>query len=175
MRAIFNARTPLPGISIFGMLTKNFLLILPWGETKSLNLKLMSHKLTILLALASTARASEINKLDLHYMCDKGDHIIFKIPVSTKTSKVGKALAELTFTQLNDSELCVVKCLRQYIKITSNLRLEDDDINPNWLILSLIKPHNLITTTTLAHWLNFMIIESRLDTSHFRLILSIQL
>ena len=101
-------------------------------------------------------------------MCDKGDHIIFKIPVLTKTSKVGKTLPDLTFTQFNDSELCVVKCLRQYVKITSNLRVEDDNINRNWLILSLVKPHHPITTSTLARWLKFTINESGIDTSYFK-------
>ena len=164
MRAIFNVRTPLPRYQNSWDVDKVLNLIALWGDNSNMSLKLLSHKLVMLLSLASAGRASEINKLHLDYMCDKGDHVIFKIPSLTKTSKVGKPLPELRFTKLKDSSFCILDCLKTYIEVTAECRKSNDSINRRWLILSFVKPYHPITTSTLARWLKFTIHSAGIDS-----------
>ena len=142
--------------------------IAQWGDNSNISLKLLSHKLVMLMSLASAGWASEINKLHLDYMCDKGDHVVFKIPSLSKTSKVGKSLPEMTFTKMHNSEFCILNCLRKYVEVTTGYRHSDDKINRQWLILSFVKPYHPVTTSTIARWLKFTISSAGIDTTIFK-------
>ncbi|CAC5365402.1 unnamed protein product [Mytilus coruscus] len=122
----------------------------------------------MLLALTSAGRVSEIHKLNLDFMCDKGDHIIFKIPSLTKTCRPGKTKPELKFYKLEDINLCVVECLRKYLQLTEKFRDTNDRINRNWLLLSFVKPHHPVTTSTLARRLKSVISSAGIDTANYK-------
>ena len=73
------------------------------------------------------------------------DRAILFIPDKLKTTRPGHHLPPLELKAYKDVELCVVSHLRQYIKLTENL----DD---KQLLLSYVKPHKPISTTTLSRW-----------------------
>ena len=54
---------------------------------------------------------------------------------------------------------CVVSYLRQYIELTENL-INDDD---KQLLLSYVKPHKPISTTTLSRWCVRILKESEVN------------
>ncbi|CAC5365272.1 unnamed protein product [Mytilus coruscus] len=118
MRAICNVRTPLPRYQSSWDVDKVLSCITGWGDNSSLSMKILVQKLTMLLALTSAGRVSEIHKLNLDFMCDKGDHIIFQIPSLSKTCRPGKTKPELKFYKFEDNNLCVVECLRKYLELT---------------------------------------------------------
>ena len=77
------------------------------------------------------------------------DHrAILFIPDKLKTVRPGHHLPPLELKAYKDVELCVVSHLRQYIKLTENLRKGDD----KQLFLSYVKPHKPISTSTLSRW-----------------------
>ena len=63
--------------------------------------------------------------------------------------------------------LCVVQCLRQYEKVTKDICPKDrSEANP--LFLSYIKPHRLVTSQRIAHWIKDLLGEAGVDTDTFK-------
>ena len=168
MKAIFNVRTPSPKYQNSWDVDRVLDCISEWGENTDLSLKQLTQKLTILLALTSAGRASELHKLNVDFMLDKGNYILFKLPSLTKTCRPGKSLPELKFFHFDNSKLCVVECLRFYLQKTSKFRSSQDNINRHWLLLSLVKPHHPVTTSSISRWVKCVLNEAGIDISKFQ-------
>ena len=73
--------------------------------------------------------------------------MLFQLASLTKKCKVGAPLKECFFRAfLDDDNLCVVQCLRQYEKVTKPLRQTSTNAQP--LFLSYIKLHKPVTLFT---------------------------
>ena len=106
----------------------------------------MSHRLSIILCL-TTRQHDQTNKfLNLECLKVFDDRAILFIPDKLKTARPGYYLPRLELKAYKDVELCVVSHLRQYLKLTENLRKGDD----KQLLLSYVKPHKPISATTLS-------------------------
>lgn len=85
MSGIFNIRPPMPRYpstwDVDVVLT--FLCSLP--DNAGIADDLLTHKLTMLLALTSAGQASDLQALNIEYMEDKGQEIIFTLPKLTKS------------------------------------------------------------------------------------------
>ncbi|CAG2225724.1 unnamed protein product [Mytilus edulis] len=67
------------------------------------------------------------------------------------------------------NNLCsVVECLRKYLELTEKIRDTNDRLNRNWLLLSFVKPHHPVTTSTLARWLKSVISSAGIDTANHK-------
>ena len=60
--------------------------------------------------------------------------------------------------------LCVVSCINDYITRTQIWRDTDDKFDRSWLILSFVKPHHPITTSSIARWLKQTIHKSGISS-----------
>ena len=87
-----------------------------------------------------------IKFLNLECLKVIGDRAILFISDKLKTTRPGHHLPPLELKAYKDVELCVVSHLRQYIKLTENLRKGDE----KQLLVSYVKPHKPISTTTLS-------------------------
>ena len=96
--------------------------------------------------LTTGQRDQTIKFLNLECLKVFDDRAILFIPDKLKTTRPGHHLPPLELKAYKDVELCVVSHLRQYIKLTENLRKGDD----KQLLLSYVKPHKPISTTTLS-------------------------
>ena len=65
------------------------------------------------------------------------------------------------------SNLCVVKCLKEYEHRTLGFRPLDPS-QPNKLLLSYIRPHKPISSASLSRWLKDLISRAGIDTSIFK-------
>ena len=110
--------------------------------------KVVSHRLAILLCLTTGQRDQTIKFLNLGCLKVFDDRAILFIPDKLKTTRPRHHLPLLELKAYKDVELCIVSHLRQYIKLTENLRKCDD----KQLLLSYVKPHKPISTTTLSRW-----------------------
>ena len=72
-------------------------------------------------------------------------------------------LPPLELKAYKDAELCVVSHLRQYNKLTENLRKGDY----KQLLLSYVKPHKPVPTTTLSRWCVHIMKESGVNVDIF--------
>ena len=91
------------------------------------------------------------------------DRAILLIPDKLKTTRPGHHLPPLELKAYKDVELCVVSQLRQYIKLTENLRKGDD----KQLLLSYVKLHKPVSTSTLSRWPVRIIKESGVNVDIF--------
>ena len=62
---------------------------------------------------------------------------------------------------LEKSELCVIRCLKQYLLITDPLRSQ----KTAQLLISYIRPHNPVSVDTVSRWLKEFLRLSGIDTS----------
>ena len=168
MRGIYNSRPPKPQYCN----TWDVAAVLSWikdqGDNQDLSMKELSGKLSLLMALVSANRTSELHALDLRFRTYSPDGVTFKLASLTKKRKVGAPLKECFFASFpHDSRLCVVQCLRAYEKVTENFRVIELS-TPAPLFLSYVKPHKPVTSQRIAHWIKDTLRKAGVDTCTFK-------
>ena len=127
------------------------------------HLSQMPVKLTMLSALTSASRASEICYLDINLMTRNEEKCIFGFSKITKGCRQNKPRPEIAFVQfLQDPMLCVCKTLDYYVDRTKVIR---GKITP--LLISHIKPHRKVVVCTVSRWLKEALKLAGIDTSTF--------
>lgn len=97
-----------------------------WYPSETLDLKIMTLKITALIALACAPRAQTIVSLNLNYMKVHSSHAVFYFLNLFKTFQVGKENSFcLKLEHFQEESLCVYHTLLYYIKVTDQLRLSD--------------------------------------------------
>ena len=168
MRAIFNQRAPQPKYEFAWDVDVVLKEISSWGKNEVLHIKLLSYKLTMLLALSSAGRASELCMLNLKYKKHQGSSISFELRKRTKTCRPGSKIPILTFDSFDtDPNLCVVSCINEYVSRTLSWREINDTIDRSWLLISFVKPHHPIAACSVARWLKEVIKKSGINSALF--------
>ena len=165
MKAIHNERPPKPkGLGTWDV-DKVLLHIKGWGDNDQMDLKLLSHKVTMLIALTSAARASELQALTTADMIDTGIKLTLTLDTLSKTSKVGETLPTVEIHEyLSDSDLDPVSCIRTYLERTIDWR---SDEGSSKLLRSTRPPYGGLATSTISNWLKSTIHKSGIS-SDFR-------
>ena len=92
------------------------------------------------------------------------DNCKFTIVELLKTSKPGRHMSELVVkAYLPDNRLCPIACVSEYVKRTSTIRKECDQ-----LLLSFQKPHKPVSTDTISRWLKEVLAMSGIDTTVYK-------
>ena len=81
------------------------------GPSSSLNLRQLTHKLAMLVALANASRASELHALDIRFISRKDGGVLFTLADHTKTSGPGKSKRIFLPSLRQDELLCPVVTL----------------------------------------------------------------
>ena len=93
------------------------------SPVKLIPIKLLTHKLTMLLLLLSGQRQQTIHLLDVRNMTLSGSSAKFRIGDVVKQSRPGTHVHELSFKgYAPDRRLCIVTVLREYLKRTLPVR-----------------------------------------------------
>ena len=96
---------------------------------------------------------SELQALDLRYRLCYPDGVHFELPSLGKKRTVGAPPKQVVFEAFSaGKKLCVVECLRCYEDRTSQFRSGGEN-QPNPLFISYVKPHKVIMSQRLAHWI----------------------
>ena len=83
---------------------------------KFLSTKILTLKLTMLLALRSTSRCSEIRQLDFRFYTKSERKFYFNVIKPTTVNTINKPLAVLDFELFqDDNNICVFETLEGYI------------------------------------------------------------
>ena len=136
-------------------------------EDEFLSLRDLSLKVCMLMALTSASRASELHKLKISMMLDKGDEMEFHIGELTKGRKVGDGPLVIRFVQYEaEPKLNVVHCLRTYLDTTEELRAAGTA--GEQLLISFKQPHGALAKSSVARWLKIAMQEAGIDTSVFQ-------
>ena len=117
-----------------------------WSPARLLDMKLLSHKLLMLLLLATGQRIQTISKLNINNLQLKGGKAIFRIDDKLKTSKPGIPTYVTIKEYPANRSLCPIRYLKEYIKRTKSKRTSST------LFIACNKPYHRVTTQTLSRW-----------------------
>ena len=96
-------------------------------------------------------------------MRNTNDAVHFEITKLLKTSKPGKHQGHLEFRSYPvDRRLCVVTCLKQYVKLTEPVRAGHDSL---WLSYS--KPFKPVSRDTISRWIRNVLENAGINTNLF--------
>lgn len=162
MRGVYNLRPSKPKYNetwdpamVLDFLTKL--------RENDLDLKMLSHKLIILLALTTGHRMQTFSLIKLESIKDCNSKVEIKIAERIKTSAPGRKQPLLVLPVfVENKSICVVSTLREYLEKTLPLRG-----NINNLFISHKKPHAAVTAQTLSKWIKAIMEKAGVDTSSF--------
>ena len=118
------------------------------------------------MALTSASRASAMHHLDVRFMVRSHNAYIFTFHKLHKSWRRGKAPPKLMFLEYSeDPNLCVVAVLEEYLKRTQSWR---SNASKTQLLLSYVKPHVEVQSSTISRWLKEILKEAGIDIKIFR-------
>ena len=132
------------------------------GDTPTLNLKALSQKLVVLLALSNAPRASDLVALDVRFVQSSEEGVTFRIPGLTKTRRSGPPRS-FEVSRFEDASLCPVKTLEYYLRQTKDIR-KDGGNGSYPLFISVRKPHNAVTLATIGRWIKQILSMAGVNT-----------
>lgn len=119
---------------------------------ETLNIKQLTEKLIILLALATAHRVQTLSLININNIVCLPSGVEIKISELIKTSAPGRYQPLLVLPFLVDKpQLCVAKTLMFYLTFTKDLR------NTQKLFIALNKPHGEVSAQTLARWIKMIL------------------
>jgi len=125
----------------------------------------LNLKLATLLFLTSAGRCHEICYLNIMFMVRTSSSFKFFFAKVTKNWKKGKAPPCLEFQEYSDnSNLCVVTCIDEYLKRSALWRNQGQD----QLLLSHLKPYKEVQSSTIANWVKLVLKKAGIDTSLYK-------
>lgn len=166
MKGVFNKRPPLPKYSETWEVKKVLETIKTFGDNSEMDMKHLTLKLAMLMALSSAGRSSELISLSVQYMTDNVDHISFQMHKVYKTARPGKPLMKLSFQTYDlDRTLDVCGCLRTYLQRSQEWRTTTKGQH---LFLSYVKPHKPIVSSSFSRWLTTVLQIAGIDTQVYK-------
>ena len=131
---------------------------------EKLELKTLTLKLIMLIALVSAQRGQSLHILDTAYMKEAPDVFEFSLSDHIKQSRPGyKTPSVILQAYPADSSLCVVTCLKEYLKRTKPLRGSETK-----LFISFVKPYKHISRETISRWIHSVMETAGVDTHVFK-------
>ena len=135
---------------------------------QNMPLKQLSLHTVMLLALTRLSLSADLAKLNLSGYRFSLEGVVFTPTSLAKQSRPGREIKDFLFPRFTENEdLCPVKSLMLYIEKTKDLRGENKQ-----LFISFIKPHNPVTSSTIARWLKQVMESAGIDTNNSKLTLS---
>ena len=148
MKGIFRAKPPKPKYCSSWNVAKVLDFLRNQEPLDKIPLKMLTFKLTALLALTTSARAHELAALDLDFSLVKEEAWEFTIPEHVKNSRPGHPPRKFYLPSFpQDSTICVMRVLRAYTLRTGNIR------KARKLLVSYIAPHDSVSSQTVSRWL----------------------
>ena len=163
LSGVFNKRPQQPKYTVIWDISKVTDYISTLGSNENLSTKIITLKLTALLAILSSNRVSELTYLDIRHIVFKENSVVFHFSKLTKTWRKGKSPQSFELKGFEKAELCKIRYLKQYLLITDPLRSE----KTTQLLISYISPSDQVSVDTVSCWLKEYLRLSGTDTSIF--------
>jgi hypothetical protein len=164
LKGMFNKKPPQPRYMETWDVNMVLDMFRSWPDNSGLDLKQLSLKVTMLMAVTGAMRGSELHLLRIDQMLDLGNTIQFHIGGLTKTRKVGEGPVVVDFDEYpQEQKLDVVLCIRAYWARSFHIRGEEKQF-----LISYVKPHKAIATCSVARWLQTGMKEAGIDISIYK-------
>lgn len=166
LSGVFNQRPPQPRYTFVWDVEVVLRYIKSLEKNRILSIIDLSYKLTGLLALSAALRVSAIQHLNIDFMARSESSYTFYFNKLHKSWKRGKSPPTVTYQAYpQDTDLCVVKTLDEYIDRTKGWRSTKDF---SQLLLSTTAPHKPVVSSTISGWLKKLLARAGIDTSVFK-------
>ena len=163
MIGIFNKRPPQPRYG-FTWDVETVLRYINDLDSSKIDIKLLSLKLTVLLALTGASRASELNMLDTEFLSRYSSKYTFELEGITKTQKPGDRPTKMDLFKFQENlSLCVCHTIDEFLSRTKERRGAETR-----LLISYNKPFKRVSTDTISRWLKEVIGLAGIDTKIFK-------
>ena len=139
-------------------------LLMEFWPLKVLPLPLLVRKLVTLFLLVTSYRIQTLRALKVSNMLwVKEDLCVFVLDQKLKHTR-DKNLGYISLTGYSPNpRLCIIKCLKEYVRRTRDLRGELD-----FLVLTTVKPYRQASHDTIGNWVTKTLSESGIDTTSFK-------
>ncbi|XP_013419712.1 uncharacterized protein LOC106180300 [Lingula anatina] len=162
MKGVFESRPSLPRYCVIWDVASVLRFLETWHPLEHLNMKQLTWKLVTLIALSTAQRCQTIHQLDIECMTIREDEVIFSLGKLIKQSVPGKRQPEIVIPRITDNvKLCAMSALLHYLDKTKGYRKSSN------LFLSLVKPYQPVTKSTISRWIKDVLSLSGIDTTQF--------
>ena len=162
MKGVFQLRPALPKYNVTWETDTVLNYLRKLSPVRVLNLKRLTFKLVMLIALLTGQRCQTIHALTLSNTTLTDNFVKFRISTLLKQSRPNYHLQELKIKAFApDRRMCIVRVLKEYIKRTASIRKSDN------LLISYVKPYNAVSKDTISRWVKTVLDLSGVDTSIF--------
>ena len=163
LKGAFHSRPPQPRYSSFWDVSTVISYLQSLGDNDSLNLRHLTLKTVMLLALTRPSRSADLAKLDIQWMSYQADSVTFRPAHLAKQSR-----SSIFPLFKDDPFICPVTTLRAYEERTKEFRDLQSPSPKTTLFLSWIRKHNPVTSSTIARWLKLTMSEAGIDVGIFK-------
>ena len=129
----------------------------------SLSLKMLTLKIVLLLALVTLGRVSSLLHIDIQNLVVTSSCLKFVPSKLHKQSRPGYGLKCVVIEAFKDKRLCPVSAILSYLSRTKSLRGSETQ-----LLISHIKPHRKVVSSTISRWMIEMLDLAGVDTNKFK-------
>ncbi|KAK6046411.1 site-specific recombinase, phage integrase family [Cooperia oncophora] len=158
MKGFFRQRPPRPRYADIWDVSAVLKYLRSLGPNATLNLKQLTHKTVMLLALVAPKRVSELAALSLDSVRLGEGCWAFSLNFMNKNRGFGKAHTAVVQAYKDDILLCPLATIKDYINRTILYRNQ-----VRTLFMSVNRPHKSVTSTTIARWLREVLKNSGID------------
>lgn len=158
-----NLNPPEPKYDTTWDVSKVFKVFHRWGRNSRLSLLKLSQKLTVLLLLCTAHRGQTIWFFNLSGLKFTDYGARCNMQRQLKHNKPGEPLTSIkVYAYKNDTILCPVRCLKEYIYRTRKIRKGEDR-----LLITSRKPYHAVARNTVSSWTKSVFKEANIDTKRF--------
>ena len=160
MKGLFHVIPPKPRYQFTWDVSKVLTFLSTLFPLDRLSMKMLTLKLTALIALSTAPRAQTLVSMNLDYMNIMESKVIFHFKDLLKTSRLGKSFT-LTVNHYDNENLCAMHTLLKYIDRTNNQR------KSRQLLVSYCS-FMPVKSSTVARWLKEVLFLSGINTDTFK-------
>ena len=163
MKGVFHLKPPAPRYSSIWDVKVVLDYLRKLSPSKALNLKQLTQKLTMLIALVSAQRVQSLHVIHLDRMRWKKSSVEISFENTLKQNKPGNTGFSVTLNAYPpDRRLCIVNYMKEYVQRTQNLRGME-----RHLLVAYKKPHRRASKQTIARWIKTVLHDAGVDTQIF--------
>ena len=163
MKGVFELKPALPRYSEIWDVNIVLDYLKTFKDLRTISLKELTLKLTMLLCLTTGQRCQTIHKINVTCIQELPDRYRITIDEKLKQTKPGRHLKPLELRVFQeDQTICVFHHLKEYLQRTRQHRTHYSQ-----LLLSYIKPFKPISKNTVSRWVKQVLRSSGIDTDKY--------
>lgn len=160
MKGLYYKRLPTPKYTFIWDVSVVLRYLSSLFPLEKISLKLLTLKVTALIALSTAPRAQTLVSLNLDCMNITENKIVFHFKNLLKTSKQGKHFV-IELLHYENEKLCAMHTVTHYLDRTRNVRKSQQ------LLVSYCS-FSAVTSSTIARWLKTVLFNAGIDTNQFK-------